>query len=371
MPGSQHALRLSRPAVELFLWSRALIWLAALLALAWLPHAHGVSYGSGLWVRWDSGWFLKIAQHGYASDPTDAPAFFPLYPGTVAVLGRIMLGHFALAGLVVSLVCCLIAFELLWRLCARHLGEQAAFRAVLYLAVFPAALFLQAVYSEALVLALALASFSLAEAKRWPWAGLLAGLTLLSSSTGVAVVAGLAVIAWPSRRALAWIASEAVLLFAFFPLTLQAEIGDPWRFVGAQAEWDRHFSPAGPFGGIWDALSSLGTTPKGSTPSHALAVNAESLVCLVGCLALLPLVWRWLGAAYTVFTVVALAIPLSDPTSGFPLLSLPRFILVMFPLFLVLAGLGARRHVDVAIVSASALLAGIAVVEWVTFNWVS
>ena len=97
---------------------------------------------------------MKIAHHGYASDAA-APAFFPLYPGLVAVLGRALGGHYVLAGLLVALAACWVAFELLWRLAIVRLGEQGAFRSVLYLAVFPAALFLQAVYSESLYLALA------------------------------------------------------------------------------------------------------------------------------------------------------------------------------------------------------------------------
>ena len=65
--------------------------------------------------------------------------------------------------MLVSLAACLCAFVLLYRLAARHLDDAGAMRAVLYLAVFPTALFLQAVYSESLYLALVLAAFLLAE----------------------------------------------------------------------------------------------------------------------------------------------------------------------------------------------------------------
>src|SRR5579872_1014566 len=74
----------STPAAEIFLWSRVLLWGAAALALAWFPARHGASFGTGLWVRWDSGWLLRIAHHGYASDPPNTDAFFPLYPALTA-----------------------------------------------------------------------------------------------------------------------------------------------------------------------------------------------------------------------------------------------------------------------------------------------
>ena len=63
--------------------------------------------------------------------------------------------------------------------------------------------------------------------------------------------------------------------------------------------------------------------------------------------------------------------PLSAPSDRWPLLSLPRFGLVIFPLFLALASLGARPRVHDAIVGVSALLFGIAIVQWVLYQWVA
>ena len=41
-----------------------------------------------VWLRWDTGWFLKIAAYGY--DPADGTASFqPRYPFLVGVLGRL------------------------------------------------------------------------------------------------------------------------------------------------------------------------------------------------------------------------------------------------------------------------------------------
>jgi hypothetical protein len=359
------------PAAELFFWSRALIWAAAALAIAWLPARHGVDVGTGLWVRWDSGWFLRIARHGYGSDPPFAAAFFPLYPGLIAIVGRALGGRYALAGLLIALGACLVAFELLWRLAARRLGEGGAFRAVLYLALFPTALFLQAVYSESLYLALALAAFALAEARRWRSAALVAGLALLTRSSGVAVVAGIAVLAWPDVKALAWVAAVPAALFGLFPLTLLVQAKNAWVFLHAQAEWNRHLSPLGPFGGIWDAVSRLGSTPRGTGVEHARAVDIESLAFLVLFLALIPLVWRRFGRAYGVFAAVSVLLPLSFPASDYPLLSFPRFGVVVFPFFLVLASLGRSPRAHALIVSVSAALLAIGLVEWVTFSWVA
>ena len=86
-------------------------------------------------------------------------AFYPLYPLTIAGLGRILGNHYVLAGLLISLAASLGAFFMLHRLAEERLGMDGARRAVLYLAVFPMSLFLVAVYSESLFLLLALGRF--------------------------------------------------------------------------------------------------------------------------------------------------------------------------------------------------------------------
>jgi Mannosyltransferase (PIG-V) len=371
-----------RQALDVYLWSRAAIWSAAIFALYWFepnrnpqadrwdsPLIHDLGSFTDIWARWDSVFFVRIAEHGY--DHASA-AFYPLYPGVIAVLGRLFGGHYVLAGLVVSLAAALGAFLLLYRLAAPKLGAEGAQRAVVYLAVFPMALFLQAVYSESLYLLLVLAAFLAAERGNFAAAGVLSGLAILTRVTGVALLPALAVLAWrrPDRlRALGGLALAAPIA-AIYPFVLWQQVDDPWAFWGAQDLWHRHVSWGGPFGGIWEALTKW--TPGGAGPQHAIAVNVEGLVALVLFLGLTVVAWRRFGAAYGLFAAASLAIPLSYPSSRWPLLSLPRFGLVIFPFFLALAALAADRpRVHTAIVAISSLFLGVAVVQWALWQWVA
>jgi hypothetical protein len=373
------------PAPEIFLWSRAAIWVGALLALAWFepnrhpqadrwdtPRLHELGAVIDVWARWDSDFFLRIAEDGY--DRASA-AFFPLYPAAVGVLGRILLGHYVLAGLVLSLAAALAAFVLLYQLAEPRLGADGARRAVLYLALFPTALFLQAVYSESLFLALALGAFLLAERGRFLGAGAVAGLALLTRPAGLALLPPLMLLAWrsPDRaRALAAL-GPAPAAFALFPLVLWQQVGDPWAFLDAQERWQRHLSVAGPLGGIWEGIRVVveGDTPSGAAPMHAAAVNAQGLAALVLFVGLTVVAWRRFGAPYGLFAALSLALPLSIPSDRWPLLSLPRFGLVVFPFFLALAAIGGRPRFHAAIVGCSALLLGVAVVQWALWQWVA
>ncbi|HYX89413.1 MAG TPA: mannosyltransferase family protein [Gaiellaceae bacterium] len=403
---ARRELRLPRtwnPAPEIFLWTRAAIWAAALFSLfVFVPNRHpraarwddpSVTHDLGaftdVWARWDSVWFLRIARHGYDTASGAASAFYPLYPGTIGVLGRAFFGHYVLAGIAVSLAAAFGSFLLLHRLAEERLGVDGARRAVLYLAVFPFTLFLQAVYSESLYLLLTLAAFALAERRRFFSAGAAAGLALLTRPVGIALLPALALLAWRERVRVRALASLVIapLLFAAYPLYLWRAEGDPWAFVHAQRIWSRHLSPAGPLGGIWAGLRAgwagleqlasgshthvYWTAVRDTDPIRAATINLENLAFLALFVVLTVVAWRRFGAPYGVFAALSLAIPLSVPSERWPLLSLPRFGLTVFPFFLALAALGGRPRLHTAIVTVSSLLLGVAVVQWALWQWVA
>jgi Mannosyltransferase (PIG-V) len=391
--------------LEIFLWSRAAIWAAALFAwLVFEPNRHpradrwddpsltrDLGWVTDVWARWDSVWFLRIAEHGYGAAHGAAAAFYPLYPLTLAGLGRILGGHYLLAGILVSLAATLGSFALLHRLAEQRLGSDGARRAVLYLAVFPTALFLQAVYSESLFLVLALGAFLLAERGRWLGAGVTTGLAVLTRVSGVALLPALAIMAWrrpPAERRRAFASlCVAPLVFAAYPLYLGLERGDAFAFARSQGFWNRHLSAAGPLGGIWDgsraAWAGVRQLVSGShthyywapvrdaDPMRVAAVNLEAFAFLVLLVALTVIAWRRFGAPYGLFAAVSLAIPLSVPSERWPLLSLPRFGIVLFPCFLALATLGGRPRVHTAILVVSSIMLGVAVTQWALWQWVA
>jgi Mannosyltransferase (PIG-V) len=392
-----------RPVLDLFLWSRAAIWAGVVFAFLLFepnraPRADRwddpeVTRDLGLlvdvWARWDSVWVLRIAEHDYGAAEEGAAAFYPLYPLLVGVLGRILLGHYVLAGVVISLAFTLGSLVLLYRLAESKLGTEAAGRAVLYLAIFPFAVFLQAVYGESLFLFLTLAAFMLAERGTFLGAGVAAGLAWLTRPLAVALLPALVLIAWRSpRRGRALLElTAAPALFALYPLWLWWRLDEPFAFVHAEDVWSRHVSWAGPLGGLWDGLragwagvrqlaSGSDTTRYWSAvqdtdPDRVAAINLEQLAFLVLFAALTVVVWRRFGAPYGLFAALSLAIPLSVPSERWPLLSIPRFGLAVFPFFLALAVLGARPRVNTVVIVVSAMLLGIVCVQWALWQWVA
>jgi hypothetical protein len=338
---------------------------------------------TGVWARWDSFWFLGIAENGYAVPSHADTAFYPLYPALVGGLGRILGHHYVLAGLLISLAASLGAFFLLHHLAEQRLGAEGARRAVLYLAVFPMTLFLIAIYSESLFLLLALATFVLAEKGNWLPAWVTAGLAILTRIAGVALLPALLLMAWHApnrRRALAGIAIPLVL-FALYPAYLSAKTGNAWSFVSAESQthWQRHLSYAGPLGGIWDGLRAgwagiehLVSGPHTQNDETRTAIHNLSALAFLALFVYLGLIaWRRIGETYGIYCLASLAIPLAVPGSKSPLASMPRFGLAIFPIFLALAVVGDRPRAHTTILIVSALLLGVAIAQWALGQWVS
>jgi hypothetical protein len=373
-------------ALPAFLVSRLLVWaVGAGAAALWGLSARTTLFDPGAvtrplgpaanalvapFARWDSVWYLAIANDGYPGDDPRRAAFFPLYPLLVRAANTVV-GAPILAGALVSLVCFAVALVLLHRLTELEFGAPAARMTVWAVALFPGAVFFSAVYSEALYLALSVGCLYAARTGRWGWAAAAGVLGAATRSAGVLLVVPLAVMWLASRdrraRDVAWIALVPAGLAAFCA-ALGLGGGDALAPFHAQDIWMRHF--AGPFAGAWDGTTAAwrGLHHLDDKASRADVVLFCFLVLAVpavaGTLRRLPL-------AYGAYVLAALALPLSYPVGPQPLMSLPRFLAVLFPLFMWLgawlAAGGRARRVAILAPSAAGLVAVTAV--FATWHW--
>src|SRR5450755_698461 len=232
------------------------------------PFGHLGNLLAAAFARWDSVWYLAIAQGGYDHQPPRT-AFFPLYPMVTRGVG-VIIGSDLLAGVIISLIAFMVALVLLHRLVALELGDRRARITVLLLAFCPMAYFFSAVYSESLFLALSVGCIYEARRGRWPTAGLLGGLAAASRNGGIVLLVPLvlmylygprtdrAAVVRPEsgwwarvrpvhgiRPSFAWIALVPVGLGAYLGF-LALKTGDGLAPFHVQQVWFRHF--AGPFG---------------------------------------------------------------------------------------------------------------------------
>src|SRR5208282_4540928 len=116
-----------------------------------LPPPHGLHYALlGIWERFDMLWFLHIAEHGY--DRPMAVIFYPLYPAAIRLVSGLMPA--IAAALLVSTVAAFFFFWGLLRLAGGELSEVGRLRTLLLVSVWPTSFVLFAGYAESLTVAL-------------------------------------------------------------------------------------------------------------------------------------------------------------------------------------------------------------------------
>jgi hypothetical protein len=416
--------------------SRLLVWVAgggAVLAFGFGPvrnafNPPGVTRGFG-WLgnllaapaaRWDAAWYLVIARYGYRPDlgvfTSSRTAFFPLYP-----LGLSAIAHLGvppvLAGVLLSLVALALALYGIHRLSTLELARAGRVRiglsapsevarlAVMVTAFAPMAFYFSAVYSESLYLALSVGVFLCARQGRWAWVGVLGALAAATRSAGVVLLLPalmlylygpredrapdfLAAARWrPAyrlRRDVLWLGLVPAGLGVYMTY-LALSGGDALMPFHAQDVWSRHF--AGPYGGVWDGLKAAFEGARqllsfqrhhvyfpaaGGSPLIDAGHNLMLLAFLIAAVPALIGVLRMLPLAYGVYVIAALALPLSYPVASQPLMSLPRFLVVLFPLSIWLAAwLAARPRVRTPALVLSALLMAAFVAQFATWHWVA
>jgi hypothetical protein len=369
----------------------ALAWLcqrALLLGVTLLGWAFPLAPSAGHRSPWDvllpwatlfdGARYAVIARSGYA-DPQYA-AFFPLYPLLERLLSILTGGDVAAVALLLANVCCFGAFGLLRVLAERELGRAAARRALLYQAIFPTSLFLAAAYSEALFLLLSLGAFLALRRGRWLAAGLLIALATLTRPVGVLLVAALTVECalrhWtarrvPDRRTLACMAVAIALpcvALAGLSLYLAARFGTPLAMARAQAMgWGRRLS--WPWVGATDALQAV----LHDNAVHQFYAGLDLLATL-GAVALLPALFRRLPLSYGSYAAATLLLVLLTPirvADWAALHSNTRFLLVVFPLFLLLGRWGGRRWIQRVILVASLSLLILLTLAFANGAWIA
>jgi uncharacterized membrane protein YhaH (DUF805 family) len=313
-----------------------------------------------LWSQWDAGHYLRIAEVGYRPEGTPGDdhlfiVFFPGYPVAVAAIALVVRDGLV-AGLLVSYAASVGACWFLYRLVRLDGDHREATRAVLLLLCAPTAYFMAAPFSEALFLCAVLGAVYAARCGSWARAGLACAAAAATRVVGIALVPALVVRAlagWFAGRraalvACAWAGIGSLGLIAYLAIN-KVVYGDPTHFMDVQREhWFHRTVP--PWDTVREAVLGLRTGAEGDLRF----IYAWRLAALAVVVPLLLVGLRRLRAADSVYAWTALALM----TSTTWLLSLPRYVLVLYPLYLVAAKLTRREAILCPVLAACVVLQG-------------
>ena len=312
-----------------------------------------------LWSAWDAPHYLRLAEVGYRGEgaPGDDPlfiVFFPGYPAAVSVV-HVVIRDLVLAGLTVSVAAAVAASYLLHRVVSLHSDRATADRAVALLLASPTAFFLFAPFTESLFLVGALGAVYAARTGRWPAA---AAAGVLASGTRVVGVVVAPALAYQALRDPAPLAAKVrrlvwcVLSTAGVAVYLginQMVHDDPLQFLDVQREhWFQY--RVWPWVPVRDAWNGLADGASGDLKF----ILVSRLVAVAVIASLVVLGARRLPRGDLVFVGLAFLVTMSASW----LISLPRYALALYPLFVIGAQRTSSRRVFVPVVVGCVALQG-------------
>ena len=129
----------------------------------------------GQFARWDSGYYLQIAQSGYRPDGTER-GFFPLYPMFIRFVSSLSGLSFIWSGLLISIISFILACLILYKWVIIDYQQGIAQYTVLWACIFPMTFFCVAVYPEALFFLFSITSIYFARRGQFLLSGVMIAL---------------------------------------------------------------------------------------------------------------------------------------------------------------------------------------------------
>lgn len=333
------------------------------------------------WNRWDTSHFTAIANNGY--DQVWRTAFFPLFPLLEHIL--VFVTRDALTGgLLISNLAGLVMLMALYRLVWEDFDAGRAYRSVLYLSLFPTAFFFAAAYNESLFLCLTLLSFYYMRHSQWWVAGLFGFLASLTRSAGILLL--LPFLYEYARQHIGnhGSAQRGWHLDILSSLAIPAGLGvyaaycyirfhDALAFSQAQQTgWLRDLH--GPWHGPLDSaliilhrsLLTFDSIHNVIDLSAGVVMFALVALCFIGPWKFPQKYW-----AYGIFAAISYLFILLFPVAGgFPLAALSRYVLEIFPAFIVLAALGKNQQFNLYYLTISLSLLSFMLLQFLTGYWI-
>ncbi len=333
-------------------------------------------------AAWDGQYYLKNAIEGYAPMPKTAPdrrayAMFPLYPLLIKCSSSILPISPLAAGLMISSLFSLFGILYLHKLIAIDHAQETADRSILYLLIYPAAVFFMAVYTESTFLFVSVAAFYYARRRRWWLCGAFGFLSALTRPQGILLFVPLGVeyamhlkelrgySAWSYLR----LTRGSFLSLFLIPAGLMAylafsyvQTGDILFPVEIQRAFGRKPSA------ILNIFTVLSDNLRNfwRLPAHGYLYSKLDLMFTLFFTIVLALMFRRLRASYLIYALSLILVPLSTGSTT----AMTRYLSVSFPHFLLLGMLGERRLTDTAVKVIFILLLSALSLRFINWYWI-
>lgn len=279
---------------------------------------------------WDAGHYHNIALYGY-SYPDQA--FFPIWPTLLKIFNSTGL-PFEITSYILTFTTGLLVFILLYKLTKKITNENIAKKTLLLFCCYPGSIFLIASYSEGIYLILVLISFILMEKNKLILASLVGGIASAARITGTFLSFIIALNPSSISKKIVYLTLGSLGIL-FYMLFLFIKFNDPLMFLHAQKAWclnNELFSCSYKF-----PLATLLDYKEIQAKPYLMIDYVYTLASVI--LLTIGVYSKSLKKEYLIFAFLSLLLPL---TYG-RIVSMTRFVLPIFPLYIIAAILLTKR----------------------------
>jgi len=361
--------------IFLFLAWRVGLFIVASFGRFGLPHYPGIVFPQDLhpilsmWFPYDSDWFIRIAKEGYSFSPFSM-AFFPFWPFLIWIFSKILFFvNIKIIALALANIFTLLACIVFYLLVKDEYDKTVAYRTVKYFLFFPMSLFLAAPYSEPIFILLVLLSFYFLRKNQFILSTLSAIAAAAARLVGSFLFIPLIIEAikqkeihrpWPKILFLLLVPLGLLAYMLYLKLT----VNDFFGFLHAYQNpaWDKTTNLAA-FSQLWQNIKTIITFHflKGGQTINVFLTFGYLLLALI-----LVINYKKIRLSYLVYSLLVMFIPLFSGS----LTSINRYILPVFPFFIILGIYGRHRWFDEFITAVFLLLLGLFTAMFVNGYWI-
>ncbi|MCL5094021.1 MAG: hypothetical protein M1355_02730 [Patescibacteria group bacterium] len=293
--------------------------------------------------KWDSEWYTDIAKDGYSltrevGRPSDVlpklsnVVFLPLYPSLMKAVSSLTLGDFVFAGWLISAISLILGLIYFYKFIKEFYPKLDPYLPIFLMLIFPTAYFFNTVYTESLFLFLSMATIYYSYKEDYLKGGifgLLAALTRITAPLLLIPIIGKLI---EEKKLNLQLIKQKLAPLALIPAGILGfftyhylKYGDFLKFFKVEKSFGRDFFI---FSETKKAFAATMTITHATIIEYTLQI-----LFVVLALAMTYLIYKKFNKSYGAYVGATALVALSSGT----MMSLNRYLLVLFPIYLYVA----------------------------------
>lgn len=319
-------------AAKIFFTWRVILIISVFLSTFFITPRIGYEYINP-WANFDGIHYLSIAQNGYVNQA----AFFPLYP---ILINLFSFGKYYFAsGFMISNLSFFVALVYLYKLLKLDLSQKKSDKTIVFLLLFPVSFFFGAVYSESVFFLFLILSFYFARKSKWGISLLFASLLMATRFVGIFIIPALMYEYYVQTKKINFLVPFTSLGVVAYSIFNYQKWGDYLYFIHAHGQLSngRSVNQIIFFGQTVYRYIKILITLNPNLYEWWISL-LEVATFFVVSLLLYVAYKNKVRLSYLIFSVFAFLLPISSGTFT----GLPRYSVILFPIFVAISYLNKK-----------------------------